>query len=122
LFLGLKEGIVTRRMVALMGLPRVEEEAEGAGEEGDFKVFGVVEVEEEVMGREAGGPSERNRLGRGSVVMKTVVEEEMIENETTLDSCANMHEGPGYFFWRLGEFPDFSTCWAGLKKLPEGMH
>jgi hypothetical protein len=58
LFLGLKVGIVTRRMVALMGLPRVEEEAEGGGEEGDFKVFGVVEVEEEVMGREAGGPSE----------------------------------------------------------------
>ncbi len=59
MFLGLKVRIVTRRMVALMGLARVEEEAEGGGREGDFKVFGVVEVEEEVvMGREAGGPSE----------------------------------------------------------------
>jgi hypothetical protein len=57
LFLGLKVRIVTRRMVALMGLPRVEE-GEGGGQGGDFKVFGVVEVEEEVMGREAGGPSE----------------------------------------------------------------
>ncbi|CAK9212959.1 unnamed protein product [Sphagnum troendelagicum] len=26
--------------------------------------------------------------------METVVEEEVIENEMTLDSCANMHEGP----------------------------
>jgi len=57
LFLGLKVRIVTRRMVALMGLPRVEE-AEVGGRGGDFKVFGVVEVEEEAMGREAGGPSE----------------------------------------------------------------
>jgi hypothetical protein len=54
--------------------------------------------------------------------METVVEEEVIENETTLDSCANMHEGPGCVFLRLGEFPDFSPCWAGLNKLPEGMH
>jgi hypothetical protein len=30
--------------------------------------------------------------------MEKVVEEEVIENETTLDSCANMHEGPGCFF------------------------
>lgn len=26
------------------------------------------------------------------------------------------------FFLRIGEFPDFSPCWAGLNKLPEGMH
>jgi hypothetical protein len=31
--------------------------------------------------------------------MKTVVEEEVIEDVTTLDCCANMHEGPGCFFF-----------------------
>jgi hypothetical protein len=41
-----------------MGLARVGGGGGGGGN-GDFKVFGVVEVEEEVvMGREAGGPSE----------------------------------------------------------------